>query len=214
MVDPMSIVAHFEKNPMHAIMILFILYRYVEGHRMVVLKLVVAPPLPPLSLQTFVPAGLALDSPIRWISPLVLIARPALTLANNYKPVSRLHSAFLWRPCCLARIYSVLGGGASPETKHFDQKFLAENKLKEGVVTLPSGLQYKVLRAGDGDKHPLPNSPCDCHYEGRCAKDWPTGKKFDSSYDRGSPTAFAPNQVLTQISSLALPQQSGVQDAL
>ena len=89
------------------------------------------------------------------------------------------------------------GGGASPEAKAFDEKFLAENKLKEGVVALPSGLQYKVLRAGDGDKHPLPNSPCDCHYEGRCAKDWPAGKKFDSSYDRGSPTAFAPNQVIS-----------------
>ena len=51
-------------------------------------------------------------------------------------------------------------------------KFLAENKLKKGVVALASGLQYKVLRAGDGDSHPLPNSPCSCHYEGRCAKDW------------------------------------------
>ena len=73
---------------------------------------------------------------------------------------------------------------------------MAENKAKEGVVTLPSGLQYKVLRAGDGDGHPLPGTPCQCHYEGRCAKDWPSGTKFDSSYDRGAPTAFAPNQVI------------------
>ena len=64
------------------------------------------------------------------------------------------------------------------------------------MVTLPSGLQYKVLRAGDGDGHPLPGTPCQCHYEGRCAKDWPSGAKFDSSYDRGAPTAFAPNQVI------------------
>merc|ERR1711924_267908 len=41
-----------------------------------------------------------------------------------------------------------------------------------------------------------PSSPCLCHYEGRCAKDWPSGKKFDSSYKRGSPTSFAPNQVI------------------
>ena len=74
--------------------------------------------------------------------------------------------------------------------------FLAENKDKPGVITLPSGLQYKVLRAGDGDGHPLPGTSCSCHYEGRCAKDWPTGAKFDSSYDRGSPTSFAPNQVI------------------
>eukprot|EP01047_Picozoa_sp_COSAG01_P066561 COSAG01_NODE_9212_length_2517_cov_4.068238_1_plen_332_part_00 len=95
------------------------------------------------------------------------------------------------------QLYSMFrGGSASPEAKQFDEKFLAENRLQEGVITLPSGLQYKVLRAGSGDCHPLPNSPCDCHYEGRCAKDWPAGKKFDSSYDRGSPTTFAPNQVI------------------
>jgi len=96
----------------------------------------------------------------------------------------------------LYQLYSFLGLGADPKTKEFSEKFLAENKLKEGVVTLASGLQYKVLRAGDGNDHPLPSSPCDCHYEGRCAKDWPKGKKFDSSYDRGSPTTFAPNQVI------------------
>ena len=98
----------------------------------------------------------------------------------------------------LYRLYSKFGGGGGgdPDTKAFGEKFLAENKAKEGVVTLASGLQYKVLRAGHGDGHPLPNTPCACHYEGRCAKDWPTGKKFDSSYDRGSPTTFAPNQVI------------------
>ena len=96
----------------------------------------------------------------------------------------------------LYNVYSLLVGGGSPEDKAFSEKFLAENKAKEGVVTLASGLQYKVLRAGNGDSHPLPSSPCACHYEGRCCKDWPSGKKFDSSYDRGSPTTFAPNQVI------------------
>jgi len=84
----------------------------------------------------------------------------------------------------------------NPAGMQFDQTFLAENKAKEGVVTLPSGLQYKVLRAGDGGSHPLADSPCACHYEGRLAKDWPGGKTFDSSYDRGAPTTFAPNQVI------------------
>jgi len=96
----------------------------------------------------------------------------------------------------LYMLYSQLGMGADPETKKFSEKFLAENKKKEGVVTLPSGLQYKVIRAGTGDAHPLANSSCECHYEGRCAKDYPAGKKFDSSYDRGQPTSFAPNQVI------------------
>ncbi len=45
-------------------------------------------------------------------------------------------------------------------------KFLEENKLKPGVVALPSGLQYKVLEKGSGGFHPTVNSPCLCHYAG------------------------------------------------
>jgi len=74
--------------------------------------------------------------------------------------------------------------------------FLEANKIKEGVVALPSGLQYKVIRAGDGTDHPLVNSPCECHYEGRTAANFPEGPVFDSSYARGQPTTFAPNQVI------------------
>jgi len=70
--------------------------------------------------------------------------------------------------------------------------FLAENANKPGVVTLPSGLQYKVLKKGEGGEHPTADSPCLCHYEGTLID----GTKFDSSYDRGEPTAFAPNQVI------------------
>merc|ERR1711924_283199 len=58
------------------------------------------------------------------------------------------------------------------------------------------GLQYKVLREGTGGDHPTVDSPCECHYEGRTAQKYPDGEKFDSSYDRGSPTTFAPNQVI------------------
>ena len=54
--------------------------------------------------------------------------------------------------------------------------FLASNKDAEGVVTLASGLQYKVLRKGDGDSHPTANSPCECHYEGRTAANYPSGR--------------------------------------
>merc|ERR1719218_341072 len=51
-------------------------------------------------------------------------------------------------------------------TNEAGKKFLEENKAKEGVVTLPSGLQYKVLRKGSGAHHPTKDSPCECHYEG------------------------------------------------
>merc|ERR1719231_1413011 len=71
-------------------------------------------------------------------------------------------------------------------------KFLEENKKKDGVVTLPSGLQYKVLRKGSGTDHPTVDSSCECHYEGTLID----GTEFDSSYKRGSPTSFAPNQVI------------------
>merc|ERR1712086_764745 len=71
-------------------------------------------------------------------------------------------------------------------------KYLEENKNKEGVVTLASGLQYKVLRKGPGINHPTADSSCECHYEGTLID----GTEFDSSYKRGSPTSFAPNQVI------------------
>merc|ERR1712093_965651 len=50
--------------------------------------------------------------------------------------------------------------------------------------------QYKVLREGDGIAHPTADSPCECHYKGTLID----GTQFDSSYDRGSSTSFAPNQ--------------------
>ena len=71
-------------------------------------------------------------------------------------------------------------------------KFLEENKGKEGVVTLPSGLQYKVLKsAPTGAKSPKVDTPCECHYRGTLID----GTEFDSSYKRGKPTTFAPKQV-------------------
>merc|ERR1712159_653402 len=77
-------------------------------------------------------------------------------------------------------------------TNEAGTKYLAENKNKEGVITLASGLQYKVLNVGDGLYHPKVNSPCGCHYEGTLID----GTEFDSSYKRGTPTTFAPNQVI------------------
>lgn len=70
--------------------------------------------------------------------------------------------------------------------------FLAENSKKPGVVILPSGLQYKILNKGDGLYHPAVGTPCSCHYSGQLID----GTVFDSSYERGEPTTFAPNQVI------------------
>lgn len=72
------------------------------------------------------------------------------------------------------------------------KKWLEDKSAQPGVITLASGLRYKVLTYGDGDDHPKADSSCSCHYEGTL-KD---GTKFDSSYGRGEPTDFAPNQVI------------------
>jgi len=72
-------------------------------------------------------------------------------------------------------------------------EFLGENAQREEVVQMPSGLQYEVLKAGPEDgPHPNASSKCLCHYRGTLLN----GEEFDSSYKRGTPATFAPNQVV------------------
>lgn len=71
------------------------------------------------------------------------------------------------------------------------QSFLAENKTKEGVFTLPSGLQYKVIKAGTG-KTPTATDTVTTHYRGTLID----GTEFDSSYKRGKPASFPVNRVI------------------
>ena len=71
------------------------------------------------------------------------------------------------------------------------EQFLAENAKKEGVRTTASGLQYQVLRDGNG-KQPKATDQVECHYEGTLID----GTKFDSSYDRGQTATFPLNQVI------------------
>ncbi len=72
------------------------------------------------------------------------------------------------------------------------EKYLAENAKNEGVITLPSGLQYKVLKEGNGRK-PKATDEVVCHYEGFLVD----GTVFDSSFQRGEPASFPLNQVIT-----------------
>ena len=71
------------------------------------------------------------------------------------------------------------------------EHFLTENAKKEGVVVLPSGLQYQVLTAAEGRK-PAATDQVKCHYEGRLTD----GTVFDSSYRRGEPATFPLNGVI------------------
>ena len=75
--------------------------------------------------------------------------------------------------------------------KQDGEKFLAENGKKEGVITTASGLQYQVLREGNGQS-PKATDTVECHYEGTLID----GTKFASSYDRGQTATFPLNQVI------------------
>jgi FKBP-type peptidyl-prolyl cis-trans isomerase FklB len=70
-------------------------------------------------------------------------------------------------------------------------EFLAANKSKQGIVTLPDGLQYKILKEGSGPK-PAATDTVSCNYRGTLT----SGKEFDSSYKRGEPTSFPVNGVI------------------
>ena len=75
--------------------------------------------------------------------------------------------------------------------KQAGDAFLAANKSKEGVVTLPSGLEYKILKEGTGPK-PTANDTVECNYRGTTID----GKEFDSSYKRGEPASFPVSGVI------------------
>lgn len=80
---------------------------------------------------------------------------------------------------------------AGKVSKAAGESFLADNAKKEGVVVLPSGLQYQVLKEGNGKK-PSSTDQVKCHYEGTLID----GTIFDSSYQRNEPATFGLNQVI------------------
>lgn len=80
---------------------------------------------------------------------------------------------------------------AGKVAKAAGESFLADNAKKEGVVVLPSGLQYQVLKEGNGKK-PNSTDQVKCHYEGTLID----GTIFDSSYQRNEPATFGLNQVI------------------
>jgi FKBP-type peptidyl-prolyl cis-trans isomerase FklB len=80
---------------------------------------------------------------------------------------------------------------AGEANKKEGEAFLTANKAKEGVVTLPSGLEYKILKAGTGAK-PSASDSVVCNYRGTLIN----GTEFDSSYKRGQPATFPVNGVI------------------
>mmetsp|Transcript_8111 Transcript_8111/g.12850 ORF Transcript_8111/g.12850 Transcript_8111/m.12850 type:complete len:154 (-) Transcript_8111:228-689(-) len=92
-----------------------------------------------------------------------------------------------------ALVLLLLAVVAAAGTNQEGLAFLAKKKKEDGVVSLESGLMYKELKPGSGSsKRAKVNTPCKCHYSGTLID----GTEFDSSYKRGQPLTFAPNQVI------------------
>lgn len=73
------------------------------------------------------------------------------------------------------------------------EDFLAENKNRPGVVTTASGLQYEIIKKGDGTEKPSARSTVKCHYHGTLIN----GTVFDSSKQRNQPATFPLNMVIS-----------------
>lgn len=109
----------------------------------------------------------------------VLAGDKLLLTDNDLLTTMNMFASELRRKKASARLTAAL------DNKKEGEEFLAANKTKEGVVTLPSGLQYKILKAGDGKK-PTEADTVECQYRGTLID----GTEFDSTYRTGQPIAF------------------------
>jgi len=91
----------------------------------------------------------------------------------------------------LASLQNDMKDKVTSKNKQEGEAFLAQNKTKEGIVALPSGLEYKILKAGDGKK-PVLSDTVVCQYRGTLID----GTEFDSSYKRNQPVTFPVNRVI------------------
>lgn len=121
--------------------------------------------------------GLEIDDFIKGINDVFNEAKPAIA----FDEAQRLLQAY----------FKDLQAEKFEMNKQVGEEFLRINKEKRAVVTLPSGLQYEVLKTGDGQK-PGPNDKVRCHYHGTLID----GRVFDSSIERGQPAVFGVSQVI------------------
>jgi len=107
------------------------------------------------------------------------------------KTDQELQAAFLAFQQALQKMATEKAAKAGENNKKEGEAFLAANAKKEGVKVTKSGLQYKVVKTGEGAT-PKPTSKVTTHYEGRLLD----GTVFDSSYKRGAPATFGVTQVI------------------
>jgi FKBP-type peptidyl-prolyl cis-trans isomerase FklB len=111
----------------------------------------------------------------------------ALTDVKNNKPMLNEEQT----NNCIVNFMQSARGEKSADNKKAGAAFLAENKKKPGVVTLPSGLQYMILQEGTGPKPTLSDN-VKCHYSGSFID----GNVFESSYNNNQPATFQLGQVI------------------
>jgi FKBP-type peptidyl-prolyl cis-trans isomerase FklB len=116
-----------------------------------------------------------------------LVAKAINDVLKTGKPLLNDQQA---NACIINFVQKEKAGKAAPNKKA-GEAFLVENKSKPGVVTLPSGLQYQILKEGTGAK-PSETDKVKCHYEGKLID----GSVFESSYKRGEPIDFNVNGVI------------------
>ncbi len=118
-------------------------------------------------------------------------AKPAMSEAEIKDTVQALQQQAMAKQAEQQKAMQAEAAKVGGANKAEGDAFLAANAKKPGVVTLPSGLQYKVIKDGTGSS-PKPSDVATVHYEGKLVN----GTVFDSSYKRGEPAQFQPNQVI------------------
>lgn len=118
----------------------------------------------------------------------------AAVLAKSLQDALKSTTPLLTKTQCdmsISNYLQQLKGEKAKKNKEIGEKFLAENKTKPGVITLPSGLQYTILKEGTGPK-PTINDKVKTHYHGTLID----GTVFDSSVERGEPISFPVSGVI------------------
>ncbi len=120
-----------------------------------------------------------------------LADKPALTDAQVREVMTTFQQQMMAKQQEMAAKQAATAGAEGDKNLNAGRAFLADNKAKPGVTTLPSGLQYKVLKEGKGKSPKLTDSVV-ANYRGTLID----GTEFDSSYKRGEPAEFPVNGVI------------------
>jgi FKBP-type peptidyl-prolyl cis-trans isomerase FklB len=143
-----------------------------------------------LKQREFTPSDLDMNAVIRGLTDALASAKPAITEQQMQKAAEEVITALVKKKLDAMKADPIYQAAAAKNKKE-GEAFLAANKTKEGVKTLPSGLQYKVLASGKGAT-PQKTDAVVAHYHGTLVD----GTVFDSSVKRNEPATFPVLEVI------------------